>query len=170
MLLTTSSLQSTKIDKWSSATKMAKGLSNNYVSWVCKNIFGSSFLGVFPCDIHPTSKRRKFSLIFNTGDSETPGEHFVALYLQNETLFYFDPLGEKPNDENIIKFILNQKHKRFIVWKKQIQHENSTYCGFFCIAFLLSKYKKITTFSRNFNVTNNQENNKKIVDFITAHI
>jgi len=149
---------------------MSAGLTNKYVEKICKKLFGRSFLGVFPCDIQPNVEKKKFSLIFNTGDSETPGEHFIAIYCQNDKLFYFDSYGKKPTDENVIAFIKNIKKKKFIYWKKKIQHNQSNYCGFFCIAFLLHKYCNINNFPQIFKSVGTEENNDKVVKFILKYV
>lgn len=147
------------------------GLSNNFVSKVCSKLFGGHFLGVFPCDIHPkTNHHKKFSIIFNTGDSETTGEHFVALYMENNKLFYFDSFGKKPTDKNVLSFISNQKKKKLICWKKKIQHDDSSYCGFFCIAFLLHKHKKIPNFCKFFVSKKLHLNNDRVVKFISKNL
>lgn len=150
---------------------MSNGLSNDFVAKVCSKLFGKNFLGVFPCDIQPETRGlRRFSIIFNTGDSTTTGEHFVALYRENKKLFYFDSYGKKPEDKNVIEFINNQENKQLICWKKKIQHDKSIYCGFFCIAFLLYKYRKISNFCHIFSLKNTHLNNKKVVNFITKNL
>lgn len=149
---------------------MANGLSNKFVSKICSKLFGNHFLGVFPCDIHPnTNHRKKYSIIFNTGDSGTSGEHFVALYMEKNKLFYFDSFGKKPTDKNVLSFINNQK-KKLICWKKKIQHEDSYYCGFFCIAFLLHKHKKIPNFCKKILSKKLHLNNDRVVKFISKNM
>lgn len=150
---------------------MSKGLSNKFVSKVCSKLFGRHFLGVFPCDIHPdTNSYNKFSIVFNTGDSGTTGEHFVALYMENKKLFYFDSFGKGPSDKNVLSFIDNQKKKKLVCWKKKIQHENSSYCGFFCIAFLIHKHMKIANFCQIFASKKLYLNNDRVVKFISKNL
>jgi len=147
---------------------MPVGLTNSFVEKTCVKLLGKSFLGVYPCDIHPTTKKRTFSIIFNTGDSSTSGEHFVAIYANRGTLYYFDPFGNKPNDVNIKAFISRAIGRRSLnCWNKQIQHDNSTYCGFFCIGYLLHKHKNIKKFKKYFKYNKNlEENNQRIIQFI----
>jgi len=146
---------------------MINGLSNEYVNEICQSFFGKSFLGVFPCDIHPKPRSKKFSLIFNTGDSSTSGEHFVAIYYNKKSIFYFDSFGLPPNDQNIIKFLsFYRQGKKLISWKKRIQDSNSSFCGFYCIGFLLHKYKDDKKFPKIFHTKNLKLNDEKIVKFI----
>jgi len=138
---------------------------------MCRKVCGRSFIGVFPCDIQPEVRRKTFSIVFNTGDSSTAGEHFVAIFSTRRTMFYFDSFGKKPTDNNIKKFIAKTKgRKRFIHWKKQIQHSMSNYCGFYCIGYLLHKHKNIQSFRKYFNANNLMQNDGQIVKFIVKNV
>lgn len=149
---------------------MSGGLSNNFIDITCKKLF-KNFIGVYPCDLFPNTRKKKYSVIFNTGDSSTPGEHFVAIYVNNKTIYYFDSFGKKPTDENIKAFInKTKKNRRFYHWKRQVQHIESNYCGFFCIGFLFYKHMNIRKFSYMFHPNNLHINDKLIVDFIIDNI
>jgi len=154
---------------------MADGLTNDYIEKTAfKLINKHSFLGVFPCDKPPmVDHRKKFSLIFNTGHSKTTGEHFVALYCNKSKMYYFDSLGSPNIDINISKFIRCVIRKRcLILCTKAIQHPASTFCGFYCLAFLMSKDQLLDeeVFYTHFNKEALYENDKKVVYFITSHI
>jgi len=144
------------------------GLSNEYVSKVCKQIIGKKFLGVFPCDRPPKIKNTHFSIIFNTGDSSTAGEHFVAICANDKTVFYFDPFGKQPQDANIKHFLTDVKKKRRLFhWYHPLQHKMSTFCGFFCIGYLLYKNKpRKHSFRHYFDQTKLRVNDQLIVDYI----
>ena len=146
-----------------------KGLTNTYVEKLCKKIIKQhKFEGVFPCDIQPKCKLNTFSVIFNTGDSNSKGEHFIAIYANSKYLYYFDSFGEQPNDSNIIKFIKeNIKNRKFITFNQKIQSDQSNFCGFYCIAFLLAKDRKIYyKFKQIFNTNNLKQNDVNIIYFI----
>jgi len=146
------------------------GLSNDYVENVCKKLFGKSFLGVYPCDIHPKTRRKTFSVVFNTGDSSTSGEHFVCLYVTPTIIHYFDSFGKTPTDVNIKSFIKKQKQRRRLKhWKTSIQHETSDFCGFYVIGFLIHKYRNKKMFNKMFT-SNLKENDSIIVNFIIKSI
>jgi len=87
-------------------TKMGtKGLSNSYLEKLGRQVLPKSFLGVYPSDIEPNVKRlRVFSIIFNTGRSFSKGEHFVAVFIRNKNIIYFDSFGEPLKNTHIIKF------------------------------------------------------------------
>lgn len=152
---------------------MSGGLTNDYVEKLCKKILiNHKFYGVYPCDIQPKISRNSiYSLIFNTGDSSTPGEHFIAIYVTPKSLFYFDSFGTKPLDSNVKLFIQrNRGKRRLIYFTKKIQSNTSTFCGFFCTAFLLSKDRQIKTFNRLFSLNDLNKNNQKSVYFIIKTI
>lgn len=88
------------------------GLTNQYVEDLGKTLLTAkmNFLGVFPCDLQPTIKAKTFSLIFNTGDSSTAGEHFVAIFANKRTLYYFDSFGKRPTDTNINRDVVLDAH------------------------------------------------------------
>lgn len=143
------------------------GLTNQYVESVGKKILKRiNFLGVFPCDIQPTIKHKKFSLIFNTGDSSSKGEHFVAIFAHKKTFYYFDSFGKKPTDYNITNFINNAiGSRRLIINCITIQADTSTFCGYFCLGFLLAMDRKLK-FYPQFHKCNLIKNNDVIVKFI----
>lgn len=147
---------------------MAKGLTNDYLESTCKKIIGPSFIGVYPCDVHPKVRKKKFSVIFNTGDQYSTGEHFVALSISNKKVFYFDPFGEKPTNHDILSFI--SKLNLALAWNtKKIQHESSSFCGFYCLAYLYSVKKKIpySRFKNLFRTHDLKKNDKTVIKFLT---
>jgi len=154
-------------------SKMTAGLSNDYIEKTAlKAIKNHYFLGVFPCDRHPTiDHRKKFSIVFNTGHSQSTGEHFIAIYCNKKQLYYFDSLGSTDIDVNIANFIQETiKRRTLILCNKPIQHPISSFCGFYCIAFLLAKDKLCddSIFYSYFNNKSLLENDKKVVYFITT--
>ena len=63
-----------------------------------------------------------FSLIFNTGTSDTSGLHFVALYVNARSIYYFDLFGDRPANKYIKDFIEGIRgRKRLIINRRKIQ-------------------------------------------------
>lgn len=144
-----------------------KGLSNSYLEKLGKKLLPKTFLGVYPSDIHPKSSKKDYSFIFNTGSSNTSGEHFVAVFKTYKKVFYFDSFGVKPNKKLIQRF-LHRLKLPIISFKTPLQAEDSNFCGFYCLAFLLMKYNKIQTsaFVRLFSNTNLKQNDTVVIEFI----
>ena len=149
------------------------GLTNGYLTDIGKVIIGKSFLGSFPCDMQPKIKRRNFSVIFNLSKHTEKGTHFIAIFGDNKRLLYFDPLGNKCNNIDILTFI--KKHRRFrkVLTKfKQIQSDASIFCGFYCLGFLLAMTQGLTipSFFKKFNMTHLGENDTHIIKFIQENV
>jgi len=149
-----------------------EGLSNAYVEKIGRKIIKNSFFyGVYPCDLHPKLKKsiKTFSIIFNTGTSDTNGKHFVAIYSNPKRLYYFDSFGDEPN-AYIKEFIKNaQSGRQIVVNRKQIQNSDSVFCGYFCLAYLLSKDKSLHFFN-HFSEHRRNDNDGKVIDYIVSNI
>ena len=61
------------------------------------------------------------------------GTHWIALYLKNNEVTYFDSFGVEYIPQEIIKFIGNKDIKTNIF---RIQAYDSIMCGYFCILFI----------------------------------
>jgi len=83
-----------------------KGLSNKYVEQLGYKLFGKKFKGVYPADIIPDMKNCT-SIIFNTGTSNTSGEHFVSFFINKNKLYYFDSFGQKLTNPHIKNLLRN---------------------------------------------------------------
>lgn len=94
------------------------------------------FKGVYSSNNIPTLDEDNTSLIINFDKVHEPGSHFVAVYRKNNNkVIYFDPLklGVMPID--IARYLNRFTH--VFDFSTQLQSDNSTYCGFFCILFIL---------------------------------
>jgi hypothetical protein len=152
---------------------MSKGLTNSYLQKLTKKLIGSNFLGVFPCDLYPTRIKTTFSLILNTAPHNTSGEHFIAIRATKKSVFYFDSFGEPPKNEQIKSFLSRIIKNRSFNWNEvQIQDDSSNFCGFYCLAYLMSAKKKMKhdRFINLFVEENKKENDKKVTNFIVSNI
>ena len=150
------------------------GLTNEYVEKIGREILGNIFLGTFPCDLHPKTKnRKKFCLVFNLSKHDSKGSHFIAIFADENNLLYFDPLGHKCENTDILKFMRKVKSKRRLRTKfRKIQDCNSIFCGFFCIAFLLSRHKNesLRHFFKNFSSRELIKNDDLVIKYISNKI
>ena len=90
------------------------------------------FNGVFSRDILPNSIKNG-GYIINLDEYRDIGTHWVALYVNNKTIIYFDSFGVEHIPREIIKFIGNKKIIKNIY---RIQAYDSIMCGYFCIGFI----------------------------------
>ena len=71
--------------------------------------------------------------VTNLDEYHDIGTHWVALYVNNKTIIYFDSFGVEYNPREIMKFIAR---KKIITNIYRIQAYDSIMCGYFCIGFI----------------------------------
>lgn len=107
-------------------------VSNYYIDDVLKSF--KNFRGTFSSNNIPLLGKNE-CVICNLSKVEEEGTHFICLINKHNTLYFFDSLN--------LPFIPNDIVNNFEYYSntcnisKQIQHYNSSFCGFYCIlAFL----------------------------------
>ena len=71
--------------------------------------------------------------VINLDEYADVGTHWIALYVKNNDVIYFDSFGVEHVPKEIKKFIGNKDIKTNIF---RIQAYNSIMCGYFCIRFI----------------------------------
>ena len=90
------------------------------------------FDGVFSRDnLGSTVKNGVY--VINLDEYPDIGTHWVALYVYNKTVTYFDSFGVEHIPKEIMKFIAL---KKIITDIYRIQAYDSIMCGYFCIGFI----------------------------------
>ena len=90
------------------------------------------FNGVFSRDNLPNSIKNS-AYVINLDEYRNIGTHWVALYLNNKTIIYFDSFGVEHIPKEIMKFI---NRKNIITNIFRIQAYDSIMCEYFCIGFI----------------------------------
>lgn len=89
----------------------------------------------------PQKIRRNESAIVNLDDANGPGTHWVCYKKLNDTVFYFDSLGNLPPPKELIQYFGDVRN---IVYNyERIQNEASTVCGHLCLEFLATSVSRI---------------------------
>ena len=118
------------------------GISNVYIDKLMEKI-SISFNGTFSIDNIPVFNDDVFSIIINLSKQNEIGTHFIAVYVLENKIIYFDSFGNQLNNSSLKRYL--KKDKKPIVFSKiQIQNLLSSHCGFFCIAFILCIENGIT--------------------------
>ena len=89
------------------------------------------FHGVYSWD--NLQKIKDGAYIINLDEYSDIGTHWVALYIQNNDVTYFDSFGVKHIPKEIRTFLSNKNIKTNIF---RIQAYDSIMCGYFCIGFI----------------------------------
>ena len=101
---------------------------------ILKQELGNDFIGVFARDKIPTDLPPKFGMVVNTHPAHKPGEHWVAIYVENNIGEYFDSYGLPPPLD--LEQVLDQVCHNFTFNPHQLQDYLSFVCGEYCIYYL----------------------------------
>ena len=101
------------------------------------------FYGVFSRD-NILNSIKNGAYVINIDEYHDIGTHWVTLYVNNNTIIYFDSFRVEHIPNEIIKFISNNeqsssakaRNKKIITNIFTIQAYHSIMCGYFCIGFI----------------------------------
>ena len=110
------------------------------------------FDGVYSRDNLP-NKAKDGAYVINLDEYSDIGTHWIALYLKNNDITYFDSFGVEHIPKEIKAFIKNRNIKTNIF---RIQAYDSIMCGYFCIGFInfMLKGKSLTKYTNLFSPNN----------------
>ena len=100
------------------------------------------FDGVFSRDNLP-NRIKNGAYVINLDEYRDIGSHWVALYVNNKTIIYFDSFGVEHIPKEVMKFTGNEqsssakaRNEKIITNIYGIQAYDSIMCGYFCIGFI----------------------------------
>ena len=103
--------------------------------------------------------------VYNLEPSYLQGSHWVATYVKDNTINYFDSFGLPPFQE----IVNHTKKKNFTLLHQnnQIQNINTTTCGYFCLYFLneMNNGKSYFNLLQVFDIHNTMNNEKFIAQY-----
>ena len=109
------------------------------------------FNGVFRRDNLPNNNIKNGAYVINLDEYHDIGTHWIALYVNNKTVTYFNSFGVEHIPKEIMKFIVRTSfglrskeigsavgshRKKIITNIYRIQAYDSIMCGYFCIGFI----------------------------------
>ena len=134
------------------------------------------FNGVFSRDNLPNTikngtsetsraKRGERAYIINLDEYHDIGTHWVALYVDNKTITYFDSFGVEHIPKEIMKFI--GSNKKIITNIYRIQAYDSIMGGYFCIGFINFMFNgnSLTDYTRLFSPNDLKKNDDIILTY-----
>ena len=103
--------------------------------------------------------------IYNLEPSYMSGSHWVATYVKNGIINYFDSFGMPPFQEIVDH--AKRKNMTLLHQNNEIQNINTTTCGYFCLYFLneMSKGRSYYDSMKVFNIHNTMKNEKYIENY-----
>ena len=125
------------------------------------------FNGVYSRDNLPKIKDGAY--VINLDEYSDIGTHWVALYVQNNDVTYFDSFGVEHNSKEIRTFISNKNIKTNIF---RIQAYDSIVCGYFCIGFIgfMLAGKTLTEYANLFSPNSFKKNDCIILNYFMNNI
>ena len=124
------------------AQKRFKPLSNVQIQEIMINRNITNFRGVYSKDMLPKKIHRDESIIINIQDFlDGGGTHWVCVYndKKSKDVEYFDSFGLYPSD--IVLKYMKTARKGIVYSSNQIQGIDSVMCGYYCIYFIIERYK-----------------------------
>ena len=121
------------------------------------------FNGVFSRDNLPNNIKNG-AYVINLDEYHGIGTHWVALYVNNKTIIYFDSFGVEHMLREIMKFI---PRKKIITNIYRIQAYDSIMCGYFCIGFINFTFngKMLTDYTNLFSPNDLKKNDDIILKY-----
>ena len=115
--------------------------------------------------------------VINLDEYSDIGPHWIALYINNNNVAYFDSFGVEHIPKEIKEFIdrpsssasHNKKIKTNIF---RIEGYNSIMCGYFCIGFIdfMLKGKTLTAYTNLFSPNSFKKNDDIILNYFMSNI
>ena len=121
------------------------------------------FIGVYSRD-NLLYKTKNGAYVINLDEYSDIGTHWIALYVNNKTVTYFDSFGIEHIPKENKKFIGN---KNIITNIYRIQNSDSIMCGYFCIGFIdyMFKDKNLTDYTNLFSPNNFNKNDDIVLNY-----
>ena len=150
-------------------------LSNFDIIDICK-FLDLPLVGVFMKDQLPKNKPIGYYVInMESSTDGNGGSHWVCLCNIPDRRYYYDSFGNGP-PQLVEKFI---KGDNFYISSTRLQYENSTFCGWYCIAIMYFTYyftpkgksnikTRIEAFNRYYNSKNYKGNYDKMTKFFDS--
>ena len=136
-------------------------LTNFEIKDYCEN--EPRFNGVYSRDNLPKIIKNG-AYVINPDEYADVGTHWIALYVKNNEVIYFDSFGVEHVPKEIKRFIGHKNIKTNIF---RIQADNTIMCGYICIGFIDFTFagRSLNDFTSLFSPYDFQKNDKIILSY-----
>ena len=126
------------------------------------------FNGVYSRDNLP-DKIKDGPYVNNLDEYLDIGTHWIAIYVNNKSVTYFDSFGVEYITKEIKKIINN---KNIIANIFRLQAYDSVMCGYFCIGFndFMLKSNNLTDFTNIFSPNNFKKNDDITLNYFLTNL
>ena len=129
------------------------------------------FNGVFSRYNLPNNNIKNGAYVINLDEYRNIGTHWVALYVNNKTIIYFDSFGVEHIPKEIMKFIKSRflGNKNIIRNIYRIQAYDSIMCGYFCIGLINFMFNgnSLTVYTNLFSPNDLKKNDDIIIKYFS---
>ena len=115
---------------------------------------------------HPLTNFEIMKYYENESRFSDIGTHWIALYVKNHDITYFDSFGVEHIPTEIKAFINNKNIKTNIF---RIQAYDSIMCGYFCIGFINFMFKSLTESTYLFSPYDFKKNDDTILNYFMSN-
>ena len=114
------------------------------------------------------NKIKDGTYLINLDECSDIGTYWIALYVKNNTITYFDSFGVEHISKEVKKFIGN---KNIIANIFRTQAYDSLMCRYFCIGFInfMFKGKSLTDYTNIFSPNNFKKNDGIILNYFMSY-
>ena len=125
------------------------------------------FNGVFSGGNLPNTIKNG-AYVINLDEYHDIGTHWIALYVNNKIVTYFDSFGVEHIPREIMKFI---SRKKIITNIYRIQIYDSIMCDYFCIGFINFMFdgKSLTDYTNLFSPNDFNKNDGIILEYFDPY-
>ena len=115
------------------------------------------------------TKIKEGAYVINLDEYSDIGTYWVALYVHNDDVTYFNSFGVEHIPKEIKEFVKNKNVKTNIF---RIQEYDSVMFGYFCIGFIdfMLAEKTLTEYTNLFSPNNFEENDDIILHYFMSNI
>ena len=115
------------------------------------------------------TKIKEGAYVINLDEYSDIGTYWVALYVHNDDVTYFNSFGVEHIPKEIKEFVKNKNIKTNIF---RIQEYDSVMFGYFCIGFIdfMLAEKTLTEYTNLFSPNNFEENDDIILHYFMSNI
>lgn len=128
-------------------------------------------LGVFAADQLPlVLPSTSCGFIVNTDISSRPGTHWLAMFMRDNVVDFFDSYGQYPGAYTPLFTRWICRHGlRVRINQKRVQSDSSNVCGLYCLYFLRQRLLglSMTQITAGFDTSNLEANDRYILDLFT---